>query len=372
MSLNSLRITDYVNSATCAEVAEITEITEVAEVENNKAVRLFIGTLDNSGQQLETNTLNEKIKNTRIAGIIAMAVGILMCIVATALIAGVGFPLIPIAPLFALALAACVFGAVLTAISTNAMTEDPIIPDSVSSVFEGSVTGDSVTDDPDLGDLFIEGSDSEDKLDNAQDDDSLSGSNFAAKFDDTVSSDENQSSRSSSISSPPDMPRQKKVTFSGIDEVIDIDEMIDNDEITDNATGEKRDLNQWFEEHGIKQKNRSEDMSTLVELSYEDMIELLDYDLTAIPDYLQGIVGQQIRTLFDNHENDEQKITTLSQLATAFLEGIKANNDLAQKLGRRNLIGEYENMMPYLIPHLKPTEARKYKKQLEDFVKAVN
>ncbi len=89
----------------------------------NRALRLLVGTVNNRNESLTTVELTEKIKSARVAGIITMALGITLCIVATALVAGVGLPLLPLIPIFVLSLVACLFGVVLTAISSKALSD---------------------------------------------------------------------------------------------------------------------------------------------------------------------------------------------------------------------------------------------------------
>lgn len=91
---------------------------------NQQAAAAFvIGSVDNKGEELSTNAFNQKAKEARNSGIIAMAVGVAMCILAAALLAGFGFPLIPVATIFAFGLAACVFGGVVTAIATDGLLD---------------------------------------------------------------------------------------------------------------------------------------------------------------------------------------------------------------------------------------------------------
>ncbi len=115
MNVNILQVRGSERANDNAQVATSAS----ARVDDNKALRLFIGTVNNKNEPLTTIELTEKIKSARVAGAIAMALGITLCIVATVLVAGIGLPLIPIAPIFALGLAACLFGFVITAVTTK-------------------------------------------------------------------------------------------------------------------------------------------------------------------------------------------------------------------------------------------------------------
>lgn len=124
-----------INSSSTGNNHSINNNPHVEDTENSsdqpavssRLARVFIGATNHNGEQLTTSQLSEKAKHARIAGVVAMTLGIALCIVATALIVGFGFSIIPMAAIFALGLAACLYGAVLSAVAMETIGENDAI-----------------------------------------------------------------------------------------------------------------------------------------------------------------------------------------------------------------------------------------------------
>lgn len=89
-----------------------------------KSAKFFIGSVKNNHDGIATSRWNEKVKEAKQCGIVAMVIGVSMAIVAAVLIAGFSFLLIPTAVFMAFGVAAFLYGAVLTVIGCIGENEE--------------------------------------------------------------------------------------------------------------------------------------------------------------------------------------------------------------------------------------------------------
>lgn len=106
-----------------------------------------IGSVNNQGEELSTNAFNQKAKEGRTLGLIAMGVGAAMCILAAALLAGFSLPLIPVMTIFAFGLAAALYGLVVTCIAAKGASDTESEAVEVRDRREGALEAEQISRD---------------------------------------------------------------------------------------------------------------------------------------------------------------------------------------------------------------------------------
>ncbi len=277
-------------NSTDSPVAKITSETTI----HNRALRLLIGTVNNKNEPLTTNELTEKTRSARIAGIIAMAVGITLCILATALVAGFGLPLIPLAPIFALGLAACLYGVVITVVASKPLIDINVVqaPDEPFEILPGRYLSDAhqIPDDslemPADGSLPYEYQAFEKEYINPIFENSDSESIF-------------EGSDRGSIQAPPSEAAEDTET-----------------------TGEKPAFYEW-----LKQQKLSDDPNLVSDkkikaLSCKQIIKLKEYDLSQMNISFQLMIAEKIKSLIDSTKTSIAEKDQLIELVKLFLDQI--------------------------------------------------
>lgn len=398
MSVNGSGINNNVNTSPCSQVESTSSTRRVSGS--------FVVAFENSSHQIETNTISENAKSAKIAGIIAMALGIVICIAAAALIAGVGLPLMPLSALFAIGIAACLSGAVLISISRTADTAENITADAVISEdntnmdqqdttadvisdenadIDGSTTAKDVifqeTTDEDgankpfalSGRLSLETTDLDepfeddenftfDLTNNMDETDSLYSEGFADRAliafsadssSNSESEDEELSSRSSSTSSFFETSQPESIPVREIGAA--------------GAKDRKPHLNLWFNKHNINPKipPNSQKMHDILDISYEETLDLANYDLTEIPAAFLPSIRQHIEALFadfNNSRKDQRRAIKLSKLASTLLDGVRSKKYLPSETYHAKLL--HLTLIRYIRVYLGPDVAEAHLKDL--------
>lgn len=280
-------------------------------VTNNRAVKLLIGTVDNSGNRLTTNALSEKAKSAKIAGILAMAVGITLCIVATALIAGVGISLIPLAPIFVLGLAACLYGAVLTTVAYNTLSD--INTDQAD--FSHDINIDQIGMQSDKSSLD----------ENVPSEAEHYNPIFAQEDLDYMYLEDTEDTRLELIQPHPE----------AIDTINNFDTVITEKPIFAN----------WLERQRISTNPDTVLSEDIYSLTFKQLIDLKNYNLTSMNTHFKKKIAKQIKSLIDNKETTEIEREQLIELAKLYLDEIST---IRSKLYMDDIYACYKILHPYI------------------------